>query len=183
MFGLLVILFTVVPAVEIFLLFKIGGQIGGLNTVFVVISTGIIGASLAKSQGLSILMKIQGEMNKGSLPGNEIIQGLMIFAGGLLLLTPGFMTDFFGLSLVMPGTRHFLMFWVKKLITQAMKNGNLNFQTFGAGAQGGGFSYSSTSAGGFPGEQSPFEQFETRESSLNEQIDGDVIEAEYTEKK
>jgi hypothetical protein len=75
------------------------------------------------------------------------------------------------------------MFWVKKLITQAMKNGNLNFQTFGAGAQGGGFSYSSTSAGGFPGEQSPFEQFETRESSLNEQIDGDVIEAEYTEKK
>ena len=83
MFGILFLLFTVVPAFELFLLFKIGAQIGGFNTVAIVILTGIIGASLAKSQGLSILMKIQNEMAKGGIPGDAIIQGLMIFAGAV----------------------------------------------------------------------------------------------------
>lgn len=172
MFGLLVFLFTVIPAVEIFLLFKIGGQIGGVNTVFIVIGTGIIGASLAKTQGLSILMKIQDEVNKGALPGNQIIQGLMIFAGGLLLLTPGFVTDLFGLSLVMPGTRHLLMFWVKRLIEKAMKNGNLNFKTFsGHGGTSGGFSYSSTNGS------------DIFQDHRHEKVDGDIIEAEYSKKE
>lgn len=190
MFGILVFLFTVIPALEIFLLFKIGAQIGGFNTVFIVIATGIIGASLAKSQGLSILMKIQNEVNKGGVPGNAIIQGLMVFAGGLLLLTPGFMTDIFGFSLVMPGPRHLLMFWVKKLVVKAMQNGNLNFQSFGSNGRGGFYSYTSTSTSGHHSNsgQNPFEAFEQmraeqmRSEQPETKIEGDVIEAEFTRK-
>ena len=178
MFGILVFLFTVVPAVEIFLLFKIGGQIGGFNTFLIVILTGIVGASLAKTQGLSILLKIQERTNQGELPGDQIIQGLMVFAGGLLLLTPGFATDILGFSLVMPGTRHLLLIWVRKMVEKAMVNGNFQFKTFNAGSRGGGFySYTSTSS---HSQHNPFEEFSTKGDT---QIEGDTIEAEYTVKK
>ncbi len=130
MFSILVLLFTVVPALEIFLLFKIGSEIGGFNTFMIVIITGILGAALAKSQGLMILQNLQQEMQKGELPANHIIQGLMVFAGGLLLLTPGFVTDILGFSLVLPGTRHLLMLWVKRLIGKAIQNGNVQFYSF-----------------------------------------------------
>ena len=130
MLPILTLLFIIIPAIEIYLLFEIGGLIGGFNTFLVIVSTGIIGATLAKSQGISILMKIQNEVNKGALPGNQIIQGLMVFAGGLLLLTPGFLTDVVGFLLILPGSRHILMFWVKKIIDQAMVQGNFQFQSF-----------------------------------------------------
>ena len=162
MFGLFVILFTVIPALEIYLLFSIGAQIGGLNTLLVVIITGILGAALAKSQGLSILMKIQNEMGKGEIPGNQIIQGLMVFAGGLLLLTPGFMTDIFGFSLVLPGTRHILMLWVRKMIERNIARGNVHFHIFKNGQH-----FSSA------------QRADDYEQSI---VEGDIVEAEYTEK-
>jgi UPF0716 protein FxsA len=178
MFGILVLLFTLVPAIEIYLLFTIGGEIGALNTVVVVITTGVVGASLAKSQGLSILTKIQDEMQGGGLPGKSIIHGLMVFAGGLMLMTPGFMTDILGFSLVMPGPRHILFVWVQKLVVAAMKNGNLNFQSFGTAGQtnsGSGFhSYSSHSSTGPRAS-------ETR--NLNSEVEPGVFEAEYSQKK
>ncbi|MBT4792097.1 MAG: FxsA family protein [Halobacteriovoraceae bacterium] len=179
MFGLLVILFTVVPAIEIYLLFKIGAQIGGGNTFLIIIVTGILGASLAKSQGLSILNKIQNDVNKGALPGNHIIQGLMVFAGGLLLLTPGFMTDIIGFALVLPGTRHLLLVWVKKMIERAMKSGNLNFQNFG---RGGVYTCSSTTESSFNPGDSLFGARSENTSAKTKKVDGDnIIEAEFTE--
>lgn len=178
MFGLLVLLFTVVPAVEIFLLFEIGSKIGAGNTMLIILVTGVLGASLAKSQGLSILMKIQNEVNQGSLPGNQIIQGLMVFAGGILLLTPGFATDIFGFSLVLPGSRHLLMFWVKKMIDHAMKNGNINFQSFGTKSGGGFSSHTSNQTESMNG---LFEE-ELNPHNKTSEIDGDIIEAEYTKK-
>jgi UPF0716 protein FxsA len=179
MFPILVLLFTVVPAIEIFLLFKIGGEIGGINTLFVIISTGIIGASLAKSQGLQILMKIQESTQRGEVPGSQIIQGLMVFAGGLLLLTPGFLTDIFGFSLVMPGTRHLLMIWVKKMIEKGMKSGNMNFQSFGQGGRGGAqYTYTSSQNGT---SQNPFERFNQTQNHVekNDEIAPGVFEAEF----
>ena len=130
MFLILIFLFTVLPAMEIFLLFKIGGEIGGLNTLLVVLTTGIVGASLAKTQGLTVLFKIQNEMNTGKIPANQIIHGLMIFAGGLLLLTPGFLTDTIGFMLVAPGSRHFLMIWIKAWLSKMASSGSVNFQFF-----------------------------------------------------
>lgn len=176
MFGILVLLFTLIPAIEIYLLFTIGGEIGALNTVLVVITTGVVGASLAKSQGLSILTKIQEEMQGGGLPGKSIIHGLMVFAGGLMLMTPGFMTDILGFSLVMPGPRHILFVWVQKLVVLAMKNGNLNFQSFGAGGQktGGASFYAHTNAGSDSAEEA---------RSLNAEVEPGIFEAEYSQKK
>jgi UPF0716 protein FxsA len=171
MFPGLVFLFTVVPALELYLLFSIGSEIGALNTILIIILTGVVGASLARSQGFSILMKIQNEFNRGGVPGREIIHGLMVFAGGLLLLTPGFMTDIIGFSLVFPGTRHLLFVFVQKMVMNALKNGNIKFSTFGSQNAGGqGFYYSSSST------YSPFEEQTQRGPVIDE---NGVIEAEY----
>ena len=99
----------------------------------------------------------------------------MVFAGGLLLLTPGFMTDIVGFALVLPGTRHLLMVWVKKMIEHAMKSGNIHFQTFGASNGNGSFySYTSTQTYG----QNPFEE----EKKINQEVSPGVFEAEYHKK-
>lgn len=164
MFQLLVSLFIFIPAIEIYFLFKIGGEIGTFNTFLVIVVTGFIGASLARSQGMIILSQIQNEMNRGELPAKNIIHGLMVFAGGLLLLTPGFFTDIFGFCLVIPGPRHFLFIWVQKLIGQAMKSGNFKFQTFSTGAQR-------------PPESNPFTK------KTDSEISGDVFEAEFERKE
>lgn len=173
MFPGLVFLFTVVPALELYLLFTIGSQIGALNTIGIIILTGVVGASLARSQGFSILMKIQNEFNRGGMPGKEIIHGLMVFAGGLLLLTPGFMTDIIGFSLVFPGTRHVLFVFVQKMVMNALKNGNIRFDTF-ASRGGSSFYYSSTSTSS----SSPFETHMNHEQGRVINDDGS-IEAEY----
>ena len=85
MFGILVLLFTIIPAIEIYLLINIGGALGGVNTILIVVITGIVGAGLAKSQGLAIINKIQKDIGAGQLPADQIIHGLLVFGGGLLL--------------------------------------------------------------------------------------------------
>lgn len=167
MFLAMVFLFTVLPALEIFLLFKIGGEIGGLNTFLIVVLTGITGAALAKSQGLAILEQIQTEMNKGGIPAKPIIHGLMVFAGGLLLLTPGFLTDIIGFSLVMPGTRHILFIWVQKILANAAKSGKFKFQTFSTQRPPGPFG-------------TDFDQSQTPKEF---EVSGDIIEAEFERKE
>jgi UPF0716 protein FxsA len=96
MFGILILLFTLVPALEFYLLFSIGSEIGAANTFGIIILTGVVGAALAKMQGLAILGKLQSELNQGKMPAAEIAHGFIVFGGGLLLLTPGFMTDVLG---------------------------------------------------------------------------------------
>lgn len=170
MFQVLLSLFIFIPAVEIYLLFKIGGEIGGLNTFLVIVVTGFLGAALARSQGVMILSQIQREMNSGELPAKPIIHGLMVFAGGLLLLTPGFVTDIVGFSLVMPGTRHILFVWVQKMLDNAMKSGKFKFQTFSAGNMG---------------NNNPFmhQQSDLHNSDQQSELDGDVFEAEFERKE
>ena len=89
MFLILVLLFTCIPALELYLLFSVGAQIGAINTILIIIGTGIVGASLAKSQGLELLFKIQDQLNKGQMPTGQLLQGFLVMGGGLLLLTPG----------------------------------------------------------------------------------------------
>lgn len=182
MFAPLFLLFTVVPALELYLLFKVGGVIGGFNTILLIIATGIVGAALAKSQGLSILAKIQQQMNRGEVPADQIVQGLMVFAGGLLLLTPGIMTDIFGFSLVLPGTRHILMVFVKRAIEESIKKGNFQFQTFGMnqGGRSSSFYYSSSSFEGRSEQSRSGEEFQTEPQKP---IQSGVFEAEYKKKE
>lgn len=107
MFGILLMLFIVVPIVELYILVTVGQEIGTMNTIAIVVITGIAGASFAKSQGVQIINKIRTTMNQGQMPGRELLQGAMILAGGIMLLTPGFLTDLLGLSLLFPLTREF----------------------------------------------------------------------------
>lgn len=127
MFALLLLAFTVVPAIELYLLISVGAKIGGFNTIAIVIATGIVGAALAKSQGLAVLQKIQDNLAQGQLPTGQILHGLLIFGGGLLLLTPGFLTDLLGLSMVFPGTRFAWVMFLKNRFKKGIQKGNIHF--------------------------------------------------------
>jgi len=168
MFSILLILFTVIPAIEIYLLMTIGGHIGPLNTLWIVLVTGVLGAGLAKSQGYSIIQKLQRELQNNSLPALQIIHGLLVFAGGLLLLTPGFLTDLIGFSFVIPGSRHFMAHLFIKMFQKMVANGSVNFTH-----------YSQTSNQ----TKTVFESHESEKQSNSVPIqNGDTFEAEYKKK-
>lgn len=107
MFAKLLVLFTVLPIVELYLLVKIGKEIGTLNTIAVVIITGILGAAFARSQGVLVINQIQAAISRGEMPGRELVQGALVLIGAVMLITPGFITDVVGLSFLFPLTRAF----------------------------------------------------------------------------
>ena len=105
MFGRLLVLFIVVPLVELYLLMKIASVISIPYTILLVVVTGITGAALARWQGWRTIQRIQQEMSSGKLPGEALLDALMIFVAGALLLTPGMLTDAVGLGLLIPPCR------------------------------------------------------------------------------
>jgi len=118
MFFKLLILFTIIPIAELYLLIKIGGLIGALNTVLIIFLTAVIGAYLAKTQGFIVIRKINQALKEGRLPARELLDGLFVLLGGFTLLTPGFITDFIGLSMLFPPTRTLYI----KLSVQIIQN-------------------------------------------------------------
>ena len=114
MFGRLLILFITIPLVEIFLLIWVSTRTHWTNTLMLVILTGAWGAYLAKSQGYSILARIQAETAAGRVPTKELIDGLLVLIGGIVLLTPGLLTDLAGFCLMLPGFRAIIRERVKK---------------------------------------------------------------------
>jgi len=126
----LFLLFTIIPVLELYLLIKIGGMIGALNTVLIILVTAIIGASLAKSQGLIVLSKIQQALNEGRIPGNELLHGLMILIGGVTLLTPGFITDLIGLSMMIPHIRDIYIKYAKRIMKKRIETGRWDITYF-----------------------------------------------------
>ncbi len=125
MFGYLVILFTVLPAIELMLLIEIGSNIGAGNTVFIIIFTGVLGAYLARLQGFLVLQKIQSELNHGMMPNAQLLDGLMILVGGIVLLTPGFITDTLGFLLLIPWTRSLLKKWLSRKFENMIARGQV----------------------------------------------------------
>lgn len=123
MLGLLIFLFTVIPITELAILIKIG-QIWGLkNTLLLVILTGILGAILLKLQGISILRRINTELEHGIIPSDALFDGFFIFCGGLLLVTPGVTTDIIGILLLFPFTRNLFKNWAKRKIKRTFEQG------------------------------------------------------------
>ena len=114
MFLKLFLAFTLIPAAEIYVFIKIGGFIGALNTVLIIIITGILGAYLARLEGMRTLYKIQENLHQGIMPTEELIDALIILSAGITLLTPGFLTDIAGLILLVPRTRFYVKRWLKK---------------------------------------------------------------------
>ncbi|ADZ91314.1 FxsA family protein [Marinomonas mediterranea] len=97
------LLFILVPVVELFVLIEVGGQIGGLTTVLLVFLTAAIGVSLIRKQGIDAAFKAQEKLQRGEIPAVEIAEGFMLAFAGLCLLIPGFVTDAIGaLMLISP---------------------------------------------------------------------------------
>lgn len=107
MLFILFFIFIVIPVIEITVLIEVGEQLGALTTVALVILTAAVGASLVRSQGLQTLRSAQQKMQLGQQPGQEMIEGIMLAIAGVMLVTPGFVTDFLGLLLLLPFTRQF----------------------------------------------------------------------------
>ena len=114
MLGRLIILFITIPLVEIIILIWVSTRTHWSSTLMLVILTGAWGAYLAKSQGYSILAKIQAETAAGRVPTAELIDGLLVLIGGIVLLTPGLLTDLAGFCLMVPGFRAIIRERVKK---------------------------------------------------------------------
>lgn len=117
----LFLLFTVVPAVELIILIRIGGMIGAGTTLAVIILTGVVGAWLARQEGTRVWFRIQQKLNQGQLPGTQMVEGLLILVSGLLLVTPGFLTDIFGFSMLVPPIRKVAALWLKKQFEGSVK--------------------------------------------------------------
>ena len=130
MFLKLFLAFTLVPFVEIYLLIKIGAQVGAFNTILIVILTGLLGASLARLEGIKTMTKVRESLNRGELPAEEMLDAMLIFAAGIVLLTPGFITDLTGLALLIPQVRFWFKRWLRKKFDEWMERGGGNRGTF-----------------------------------------------------
>ena len=105
MFFRLLLLFTVVPLVELALLLAIGRYVGLVATVLLVFGTGVLGAWLARREGLRAFYRVREEMAAGRLPAEALLDGLLILVAGAVLLTPGLLTDLAGFALLTPFVR------------------------------------------------------------------------------
>ncbi len=105
MFVRLFLIFTSVSLLEIFVLVKVGSFLGAWLTVLLVIITALVGSALVRSQGLQLLQQLQRRIAEGEMPGVQLIEGVMLLVTGVLLVTPGFVTDFCGLLLLQPKIR------------------------------------------------------------------------------
>jgi UPF0716 protein FxsA len=124
----LLALFVVVPLLELALLIRVGNLLGFWVTMAIVIVTAMVGASLARSQGTRVLREIRRDLTAGRVPASNLLDGLLVLIGGIVLLTPGFITDLVGLALLLPFTRSRLKRAVARRFEGLIRSGRV--QTF-----------------------------------------------------
>jgi len=107
-----------IPAIEIYLFIKIGSQIGAFNTIFLIFITAIVGIYYAKYEGLNTFKSGFAQLLKNEIPAYELISGAVIAFAALLLIIPGFATDFIGFLLIIPFTRKILLNQFSKKISK-----------------------------------------------------------------
>jgi UPF0716 protein FxsA len=123
MIRLLLLFILIVPLVELWVLIGVGQKIGAGYTILLVLFTGALGGWLMRRQGLETIQLIRLQLSRGEMPGLALIDGACILAGGIGLLTPGFITDLLGLFLLIPYTRNIFKAWLKKRFEDWVKNG------------------------------------------------------------
>ena len=126
----LLLIFIVVPLVEIYVLIEVGGIIGALPTVLACVGTAILGGGLLRWQGFQTLRRAQRNMDQGQIPAMEMFEGVALAMGGALLLTPGFVTDVAGFLCLIPWTR-------RALIAAALRRMQVRFTSAGLGGTAG----------------------------------------------
>lgn len=141
--GRLLLLFIVVPAVELALLIEVGQRIGTGLTLALIVITGIVGASLARREGLRVLSRVRQELDTGVIPGDALVDGLMILVASALLVTPGILTDAVGFLCLIPAFRKQTKRWLRTQFEQAVMRGQVrvNVSMHGSGMAGPARSY------------------------------------------
>ncbi|MEZ9396352.1 FxsA family protein [Vibrio splendidus] len=165
MFPILLLLFIFVPIIEIGLFIQVGGFLGLWPTIALVLITAFVGASLVRSQGIQTLMSVQGRLQQGEMPAQQILEGVMLAVAGVLLLTPGFMTDALGMLVLLPAPRAII---AKKMMVTNMSGG------FHAGGQAG--------FGQSPFGQDPFNSGSFKQDPSDQSKDGNTFEGEFEKK-
>jgi len=129
----LILLLTIVPVLELVIILQVhhacasawGGGAALLVTIGSIAATGVGGAALARHQGMSVLRDLQKQMGQGALPGQPLMDGVLILIGAALLLTPGFLTDLLGFSLLIPLTRAAHRKWLGRWLKRKMQRGDI----------------------------------------------------------
>jgi len=122
MFMRLLLIFIIVPLIEIYLLIEIGSRIGASNTILIVIITGVLGAYMMRQEGFYILRNIQNDLSQGVMPTGELISGMLVLIGGIVLLTPGFLTDTIGFIFLIPASRNFIRDKIRLIIKKKINS-------------------------------------------------------------
>lgn len=129
LFGRLLLLFTVIPVVDLALLVWLGGQIGFWPTVGLIVGTALLGSYLAHREGLSALARFRASLAAGEMPGDALTDGIIILLAGALLIAPGMLTDLTGILGLFPPTRSL----IKQAVTKRVKRGAFG-GSFGGGS-------------------------------------------------
>jgi UPF0716 protein FxsA len=131
MIGRLFFLFTLVPLLELYILIKIGGYLGAFQTVALVVFTALLGVLLARFEGLRTLQQIRQSLSQGIVPAEEMVDGVLILVGGILLITPGVLTDLFAVVLLIPYTRTIFKRWLRRRFDRMIAAGNVRLHYYG----------------------------------------------------
>ncbi|MDO6443680.1 FxsA family protein [Marinobacter sp. 2_MG-2023] len=164
---ILLFIFIIMPIAEMAVLIQVGSVIGVFNTIGFVLLTAVAGAWLLRQQGLATLLKANQRLNSGELPAREVAEGLILAVGGVLLLTPGFITDAVGFFCLVPFTRHWLAAQALKRMVVSGKSSGFYFRA-GSGQN--------------PFGQDPFGRSDSpfgKQRPFDRDGNGDIIEGEY----
>lgn len=122
-FSYLLSAFILLPIIELWLLFKVAAALDFGTALIIVVMTGVIGAWLARAQGLMVMLQIQRDLAEGRMPAPRMIDGMMILIAGALLITPGLITDAVGFLLLAPPVRVLIRGWLRQMLERKLKDG------------------------------------------------------------
>lgn len=129
----LFLLFTLVPLIELYILLEIGSRLGTLTTLLLIIFTGVLGAFLARLEGIRTFRLIAKNLSEGIVPAEELVDAVLIFIAGVVLVTPGVLTDVAGFLLLLPHTRTIFKRWLRKKFDRMVSSGNFQVHIRGGG--------------------------------------------------
>jgi UPF0716 protein FxsA len=153
------LLFIAIPLIELYFIIVIGEAIGAFWTVMLVILTAVIGVSLLRIQGMSTLMRAQRNMSQGQIPAMEMMEGIALAVAGVLLITPGFITDAIGMLCLIPASRQAI---IRYIMARTSVHGSFN-----------------ATMGGFESHHQPGQQQDRDTGSSTGRKVGRTIEGEY----
>jgi UPF0716 protein FxsA len=129
--GRLFLLFVIVPLLELALLIQMGRIVGFWPTIALVVFTGVTGAWLARTEGLRTIWRLRDDLENGRIPGQAIMDGMAVLAGGAFLLTPGILTDAVGFGLLFPTTRHAIQKRIMARLERSIEEGAIHVRAAG----------------------------------------------------